>query len=152
MSIETLNWQLWKDDIWLAITHLHWLITLLILVTFVSALSLKKYLLFFVDQSELCGVYIDNSMLHLSSTLFCSFLLAAQTVSQVHSLLCDQLHWITVLWGCVRWREACARLCPLFIIERLAVLPADPSLPCYLRADKGGRCGEEINVNPSVFN
>lgn len=56
------------------------------------------------------------------------------------------------LCDCVHRRESCARVCPLFIIERLAVLPADPSLLCYLRADKGGRCEEEINVNPSVFN
>lgn len=56
------------------------------------------------------------------------------------------------LCACVHWREACARVCPLFIIERLAALPADPSLLCYLREDKGGRCEEEINVNPSVFN
>lgn len=56
------------------------------------------------------------------------------------------------LCACVRWREARAQVCPLFIIERLVGLPADPSLLCYLRADKGGRCEEEINVNPSVFN
>lgn len=75
------------------------------------------------------------------------------TVSQVHLLLRYQPHCIMVLCVvCTLTREACARVCPLFIIARLAILPADPSLLCYLRADKGGRCEEEINVNPSVFN
>lgn len=75
------------------------------------------------------------------------------TVSQVHLLLRYQPQCIMVLCVvCTLTREACARVCPLFIIARLAILPADPSLLCYLRADKGGRCEEEINVNPSVFN
>lgn len=52
----------------------------------------------------------------------------------------------------VRYRGTRARLWPLFTAERLAGLPAELPLPCYLRADKGGRCEEEINVNPSVFN
>lgn len=57
-----------------------------------------------------------------------------------------------VLCGSVCWRKACAWHCPLLIIERLVGQPTDPLLLCYLRADKGGRCEEEINVNPSVFN
>lgn len=52
----------------------------------------------------------------------------------------------------VHYRSSRARLWPLFTAERLAGLPAELPLPCYLRADKGGRCEEEINVNPSVFN
>lgn len=123
-----------------------------------SVLSLEKAA-HFVDQSELCEMHTDNSRRRAAPVFFffCFFYWRPKHAG-FHSFLGTFTTVLptalnnSVLCGCVRWGEACAQLWPLFIIERLVVLPGDPSLPCYLRADKGGRCGEEINVNPSVFN
>lgn len=55
------------------------------------------------------------------------------------------------LW---RLREACARRAHYSSQKRLAGWPAQapPHPLCYPRADKGGRCEKEINVDPSDVN
>lgn len=63
-----------------------------------SVLSLEKAA-HFVDQSELCGIYTDNSRRGAAPVLFpvLFFFIGSPntldfTVSQVHLLLCYQLH------------------------------------------------------------
>lgn len=96
---------------------------------------------------ELCGMYTDNSRRKAAPVLPGFFFFNWQlqragfhSFSGTFATVPPTALNNSVLCGCVRWRESCARLCPLFLIERLAGRTADPLLLCYLRADKGSRC------------